>query len=802
MEKRWKRYAVFISSTFLDMDAERDAIKFIVIPQLNERFRRDMVEFQAVDLRSGINTEYMSESRSESRVLNACFSSIDSSRPFFIGLLGGRYGWIPSPRRLSPLLKRMNDSQRGLLGAVDGLSVTELEMLYGAIGSDGKYLDHSLFYYRLPDSYGNIPASKLEVYLDDNNPSLNPDEKAELTKKRDHLLNQVRDVIGRSKRETALFTEYSLEYNTEKDGFSNMDVFCRLVLEQMTAVVRDEIEHSDEDSQYWSEQDTLYSQVLQRRFVADMVDRTKGFSTKDHHLFITGEPGSGKTVLLSQLYEACPAPESNKHIAFVGLTPFSGRVRTILLRWLAEMGVREKNQDIPDIKSLPNNQLFDLFRDNAPGHYFFLDSPEQLPSEEQGLAWVGDTTWIGIAGDSSSYAQAKRLSPDFKKVEIEPLTREERRAIVEQYSEIAYFDVPGVIRRDMERSSSTPARLTLLLTLLTSLTSDDYKNIRSHGGLIQDINRHLEDLYFEMSKLKNGLFLTVFERMTKLFTDGGRLLDAFRYLAVSPAGLRESDLELLLKDTWDQVSFRRVVACFQSFFTCDPNTISWKIVSKSLASDLLPEDRLPLYRDIARMVLTLPDSDWLKRDMGIYFAIKSHCPEEALPYLGGQSHFESYDDVSSWYFFASNYLENDTDAYRDIDATCQAMNASRIPVFLKHYLSYGCGFGNQTALHLSLVRKHLISVSVEEMDEIAAFDYAWLMMDAELYLNLEYADCSEREVMLNCAIKGFARTLALNPGHKAAKNMLMAAGTSLMDVYTKQHRFDDFKRLYVKLKSI
>ena len=40
----WRRYNIFISSTFKDMDFERDVIKFRVIPELNRLFRDRRVE--------------------------------------------------------------------------------------------------------------------------------------------------------------------------------------------------------------------------------------------------------------------------------------------------------------------------------------------------------------------------------------------------------------------------------------------------------------------------------------------------------------------------------------------------------------------------------------------------------------------------------------------------------------------------------------------------------------------------------------------------------------------------------------
>ena len=99
MDKNWRRYNIFISSTFKDMDYERDVIKFKVIPELNRRFRSRRVELQAIDLRLGVNTAKMSEEESERKVRAVCTCCINSSRPFFIGLIGQRYGWVPPVER-------------------------------------------------------------------------------------------------------------------------------------------------------------------------------------------------------------------------------------------------------------------------------------------------------------------------------------------------------------------------------------------------------------------------------------------------------------------------------------------------------------------------------------------------------------------------------------------------------------------------------------------------------------------------------------------------------------------------------
>jgi Domain of unknown function (DUF4062) len=43
----------------------------------------------------GVRWGIAKEESRKDRVLDLCLELIDDCRPFFIGLLGGRYGWVP-----------------------------------------------------------------------------------------------------------------------------------------------------------------------------------------------------------------------------------------------------------------------------------------------------------------------------------------------------------------------------------------------------------------------------------------------------------------------------------------------------------------------------------------------------------------------------------------------------------------------------------------------------------------------------------------------------------------------------------
>jgi WD40 repeat protein len=91
-------FRVFVSSTFRDLKAERDALQEKVFPELRAHCAAKGYAFQAVDLRWGIREEVSAGQRT----MRICLSEVArcqevSPRPNFVVLLGDRYGWRPLP---------------------------------------------------------------------------------------------------------------------------------------------------------------------------------------------------------------------------------------------------------------------------------------------------------------------------------------------------------------------------------------------------------------------------------------------------------------------------------------------------------------------------------------------------------------------------------------------------------------------------------------------------------------------------------------------------------------------------------
>ncbi len=88
---------VFISSTFKDFHAERNVLVQKVFPRVEAYCQQRGVSFFPVDLRWGITQEQAERGET----VATCLREAEECRPYFIGLLGNRYGWIPPGSAIS-----------------------------------------------------------------------------------------------------------------------------------------------------------------------------------------------------------------------------------------------------------------------------------------------------------------------------------------------------------------------------------------------------------------------------------------------------------------------------------------------------------------------------------------------------------------------------------------------------------------------------------------------------------------------------------------------------------------------------
>ena len=139
---------VFISSTFQDMQDERTELIRRTFPRLREMAAQRDVTLTEVDLRWGITNE---ESES-GKVMEICLREVENSIPFFIGIIGNRYGWVPEPEDISDIVKeRFRDVPKYV---ERHLSATEIEMQFGVL--DRTDVDMNAFFFIKEDETSDI----------------------------------------------------------------------------------------------------------------------------------------------------------------------------------------------------------------------------------------------------------------------------------------------------------------------------------------------------------------------------------------------------------------------------------------------------------------------------------------------------------------------------------------------------------------------------------------------------------------------------------------------------------------------
>lgn len=262
---------VFVSSTFRDFAVERDLLAKRVFPELRHRARARSLDVVGVDLRWGV-TESQSQ---RGQTLPICLREIERSRPFFLGLLGERYGWIPNEAHFSPVLIRMQPWLRQHLG---GASLTELEILHGVLNHRAPSSDATLLYFRDPN------------WSRRQGRSFRPENVRAETKLRELKQRIIASGLSPSR------------YRTPSE-------FCRMVTEDLWRRIDKRFpEHDRPDSNERVDRThQVFADERRRLFVGRHKDllALEGAALKPHggqqNLIVVGAPGMGKSSLLANL---------------------------------------------------------------------------------------------------------------------------------------------------------------------------------------------------------------------------------------------------------------------------------------------------------------------------------------------------------------------------------------------------------------------------------------------------------------------------------------------------------------------
>lgn len=191
-----KNIKVFISSTFRDLNIERDYLVQTVFPDIRKNLQN--TDISEVDLRWGITDE---ESRNK-RVLDLCMRYLYESKPFFIGILGERYGSVLKKEtiELSPLVE---EAYPQIWEDIDGgASITEIEIMNGVLRAPVNERPNAIFFILETDrpyseenngDFNKLQALKEKIRQQEIHPWYTYSKLEDLDKVKDFILKHIEE---------------------------------------------------------------------------------------------------------------------------------------------------------------------------------------------------------------------------------------------------------------------------------------------------------------------------------------------------------------------------------------------------------------------------------------------------------------------------------------------------------------------------------------------------------------------------------------------------------------------------------
>lgn len=626
----WRTIKIFISSTFSDMHSERDVIRKLVIPRLNDALLKHGITVMATDLRWGVDTVGLDEETRETKVLRVCMDAITNSRPFFVALIGDRYGWVPSKDRIDRFRHSISDDDSSLIpDGISPRSVTEMEIILGALGTEER-LSHSFFCFRNADSYEAMDEETLKKFVDavSDNPSVR-DNVHKLGSLKHRIMEACDDNEDR-------IIHYSGTWDSVSRRFTALETFANDLYERLLNDILADQEKIVETNGLNGEAQCL------RRFIeantANFCGRRTLLSRLTDYvinhrepesvlrdglgLVLTGRSGCGKSYLFSALCSRLEAVSDEKRLLVLahaaGITPASVSVEQMVKRWIDQMTevlgenfCREKAEqwlkrkasridEYPKDKNEDRAQLVFLAMClQARGIYpvMLVDSIDSLDEPDTLFSFIPfnvpfictsipDCIDKDTLSDRYTIIDADSFGRDDAISLIEATFRRNDKEVWPELTE-ALLSVGGDIP-----SYSSPLWLKIALTILLEIGSEDFREINDVEADADDlkISSYLTRIAKGFPVTSDDLFRYFIDFSTRFF-NRELVVDTLCYIALAQYGINERYLAKRLGDNWNQLEFESLRLWLRDFLVKSQDSDRWMLNHNVLRRVLMLDSR-------------------------------------------------------------------------------------------------------------------------------------------------------------------------------------------------------------------
>ena len=693
----WRTFSIFISSTFTDMQAERDYLKNKVFPRVEEELQKRRIKLEIVDLRWGIDTTSMEqEDEREANVLKVCLDEIRRCRPFFIGLLGDRYGWVPP-------VKRMQDALVGEdhIKPEEGKSVTDLEIEFGVLASK-EQLVRSVFYFQNPLPYASFPKEKAALFSDAHNQNLSEAEKAARKIALEKLKAKIVLHFETQKLKDKVKT-YTAKWDEATNKVTGLEAWGDMVYTDILEECKSHAKETWEQvPKNWQEQELalLNAFIEQHTHITTTVKDGRSLKVptfcgredllkelKKHllsdgpgnwGLVLTGESGSGKSAVFSMVTKMMQQENCFILAHSAGLSPRAKKVADFLQIWnkqLADhLGIKEELNDVTKadddfasrlageqgketttpIEKLQEKFLELLQKVSAEKRVVLLiDALDRFEptARAQHLSWLPSPMPQNVRLLCTAITGTEKKATQYHNglidKSLEVLSPQEASEMLLSLSQKQHKTLPGKVenillekkRSDGQLATASPLWLSLAVNLLMAIDQDDFEKMsRLEGRGDQQIETYLVHMATAFDSLPGPLFISLTEKAGEIF--GKNFSEAvFNYIAISRNGLREKDLEKLLPENiWDPLQFAGLRRWFKAHLVLQGEELQWNlahsILRNTLSGNTDPANVKRLHDSIATYLIGLQQEDPLQISETMYHLMLADNKEMAANWYG------------------------------------------------------------------------------------------------------------------------------------------------------------------------
>lgn len=632
---------IFVSSTFKDMDYERDYLKNVILPRLNKEMIQYNVIVELCDLRSGIAKKFQSEQEQENFILQSCFSSIKVTHPYFIALIGDRYGWIP-PKLHIENLNQLFQSFGVEISSVINKSVTEVEILLGCLNN--KISNKGIICFRDEKSYENMPDEIRRIYVEEDNRA--KDSLASLKE----VIRERYNLMGNKD----LLIDYDLEWKNGK--FVNLDTWGEKVYRILKNQIVSDISHDKiVNGRNSSVMDRFifgktYKSINLSIALYNKV--TNGIIREYRKLIFAGMEGVGSSTFLCCHYLKVLSDNTNVLPIFYSLDAnnvnrsFDNIIKYLTLE--TNKYVMQLYDTSPEYN--PNDPLGSLKASiNLIAHkeyhiLIIIDSYDKIDQcsniYHHSLRWVPENAAIII---SVGLEWVNTFSEDVLVCPIFPLLN---RTIAKDYIEsMGYKDLDDdtinkilepLYNADKESDDDceyahykTPLWIKMLIELLVDLNHEDYSQIRAaNKDYSNALKEYREQIVPAKPVFAEELFLKIVKKNVP--TIGSLGLYMLLLLALSKNGLSEKTIRSVLNiDEIDFVkTFSKTFNKLSSYISFSHESEKWSFKYEICKRSLILGYKhvfefKSVYKDLLKIILPYTLNEGKIQDDLFYFIVHS-----------------------------------------------------------------------------------------------------------------------------------------------------------------------------------